>query len=217
MADPATARPLPRGPHKLTRDDVHASQRERMIDAMAGVVAKKGYLATTVGDVVAGAGVSRKTFYEHFADKEDCFLAAFDTGVHTLLDAIVSAEPAHPGRLARMQARVRANLETLADNPDFARTFLIEVFAAGPRALERRAEVHARFQHLLRELYEQTRREYPDLPAVPDPIWVAAVGALNELVSQYVREGRTALLPELQDTLVYIQSALFAGPRAAGD
>src|SRR5919199_6604867 len=190
-------RPLPRGPHNLTRDDVITSQRQRMIDAVAAVVARKGYPATTVGDVVAGAGVSRKTFYEHFSDKEECFLAAFDSGVDALLDAIVSAEPAHPGRLARMQARVRAYLETLADNPDFARTFLIEVMAAGPRALDRRAEVHERFQHLLRDLYEETRREYPDLPAVPEPIWVAAVGALNELVSQYVRQGQTAQLPEL--------------------
>jgi AcrR family transcriptional regulator len=213
MAGQAAPRPLPRGPHNLTRDDVLSSQRQRMIDAVAAVVARKGYPATTVGDVVAGAGVSRKTFYEHFSDKEECFLAAFDSGVDALLDAIVSAEPAHPGRLARMQARVRAYLETLADNPDFARTFLIEVMAAGPRALDRRAQVHERFQHLLRDLYEQTRREYPELPAVPEPIWVAAVGALNELVSQYVRQGQTAQLPELEDTLVYIQSALFTGPR----
>src|ERR671932_1794815 len=86
-------RPLPRGPHNLTRDDVLASQRERMIDAVAATVARKGYVATTVGDVVARAGVSRKTFYEHFQDKEDCFLAAFDTGVDLVLGAIHAAQP----------------------------------------------------------------------------------------------------------------------------
>src|ERR687883_326916 len=89
----AMPRPLPRGPHNLTRDHVLTSQRERMIDAMADVVAAKGYAATTVGDVVAGAGVSRKTFYEHFRDKEDCFLAAFDSGLDLVLGAIHAAQP----------------------------------------------------------------------------------------------------------------------------
>ena len=136
----AAPRTLPRGPHNLTRDDILTSPRERMIDAMADCVAGKSYGATTVGDVISGAGVSRKTFYEHFDDKEDYFLAAFDAGVDRLLSAIASAAPERSG-LARADARrVRAYLVTLADNPAFARTFLLEVFAAGPRAIERRAE-----------------------------------------------------------------------------
>ena len=211
----AVPRPLPRGPHNLARDDVLASQRQRMIDAMAAAVASKGYGSTTVGDVVAGAGVSRKTFYEHFRDKEECFLAAFDAGVEALLAAIVAAEPEEPGWEGMLRARVRAYLETLAARPEFARTFMLEVFAAGPRALERRAEVHERFAHLIADLYAQTERDFPDLPPVPDPIWTAAVGALNELVTVHVREGRAERLPELEDTLVYVQVALFShgGPR----
>src|SRR3954463_16064281 len=171
MESHAASRPLPRGPHNLTRDDVLASQRARMIDAMVATVARKGYASTTVGDVVAGAGVSRKTFYEHFRDKEECFLAAFDAGFEGLLAAIVAAEPDGPGWEETLRARVRAYLVTLASRPEFARTFLIEVFAAGPRALERRAEVHARFAHLIADLYAQTERDFPELPPVPDPIW----------------------------------------------
>ena len=211
----AATRPLPRGPHNLTRDDVLSSQRERMLEAIAAVVASKGYANATVGDVVAGAGVSRKTFYEHFRDKEECFLAAFDSGAEKLLAAIVKAEPHEPGRIERIRARMRAYLCTLATNPAFARTFLIEVFAAGPRAMERRAEVHARFEQMIHGMYEETRRELPDLPPVSDAIAAAAVGAFNELVTKYVREGRTDRLPELEDTLVHIQVSLFAGPVVA--
>src|SRR4051794_32256990 len=217
MQGQAGTRPLPRGPHNLTRDDVLASQRQRMTDAMAAAVAKKGYAATTVGDVVAGAGVSRKTFYEHFADKQECFLAAFDSGVEALLSAIASARPDGTGWSAWLRARVRAYLRTLAARPEFARAFLIEVFAAGPEALERRAQVHERFAQLIADLYADTRREFPGLPEVPDPIWTASVGALNEVVTVHVREGHVERLPELEDTLVYIQVALFAGPSAAGD
>src|SRR3954466_13894384 len=122
------ARPLPRGPHRLARETVIESQRGRMIDAIAVAVAEKGYAATTVGDVVSGAGVSRKTFYEHFTDKEDCFLAAFDAGVEALLAAIVAAEPDGSGWKAALRARVRAYLSTLAAHPHFAHAFLIEVF-----------------------------------------------------------------------------------------
>jgi AcrR family transcriptional regulator len=192
---------------------VLASQRGRMLGAMADAVAANTYGATTVADVVAGAGVSRKTFYEHFRDKEECFLAAFDTGVDLLLDAIAAAEapPDDPSWLGLMRARVRAYLETLASRPAFARTFLIEVFAAGPLALQRRADVLRRFADLFKELHDDARRQFPELPPVPEPIYVAAVGAINELVSDFAREGRTADLPELEDTLLYLQVALFAG------
>jgi AcrR family transcriptional regulator len=211
MQPASPPRPLPRGPHGLERDVVLASQRGRMLGAMADAVAVKGYAATTVADVVARAGVSRKTFYEHFRDKEECFLAAFDVGVDLLLEAIVAAQSRDGGWIALMRARVRAYLDTLASNPAFARTFLIEVFAAGPHALERRADVLRRFARLFRDLHDEARRQFPQLPPVPDEIYVAAVGAINELVSDFAREGRTSELPELEDTLLYLQVALFAG------
>jgi AcrR family transcriptional regulator len=190
-----------------------------MLAAMANAVASKGYAGTTVADVVAGGGVSRKTFYEHFRDKEECFLAAFDAGVDLLLEAIATAKPPSGDStwLAHMRCRVRAYLQTLASEPAFARTFLIEVFAAGPHALDRRAEVLRRFAQLFRDMHVEARRQFPDLPPVPEPVYVAAVGAINELVSEFARSGRTHELPQLEDTLVYLQVALFAGrDRAAG-
>ena len=213
-ADP---RPLPRGPHGLDRDVVLASQRGRMLDAIASAVARKGYAATTVADVVAGAGVSRKTFYEHFRDKEDAFLCAFDAGVEALLAAIAEARPpaGDESWLGLMRARVRAYLETLAREPAFAVTFLLEVFVAGPRALQRRAEVMDRFAQLYRDLHAEARRQYPDMPSVPEPIFAAAVGAVNELVSGYVRQGRAAEVIDLEPAIVYLQVALFAGHEQA--
>src|SRR3954454_25305249 len=87
-------RPLPRGPHGLERDVVLASQRGRMLGAMAEAVASTTYAGTTVADVVAGAVVTRKTFYEHFRDKDECFLAAFDEGVDMVLEPIADARRA---------------------------------------------------------------------------------------------------------------------------
>jgi AcrR family transcriptional regulator len=208
-------RELPRGPHRLRREVVEASQRERMLDAMVQAVAAKGYSGTTVADVVSRAGVSRKTFYEHFRDKEDCFLAAYDEGVAILMDQIrMSGEGATSWR-ELMRARVRAYLSLLVEEPAFARAYLIEVFAAGPAALERRREVHARLAAFGRELNEGARREFPGMAEVPDEVFIAAFGAINELLYTYVSEGRGADLLELQEPIEYLQTALFAGHQAA--
>lgn len=112
--------PLPRGRHRLSREQVVSSQRLRMLAAMAAAAAAAGYVRTSVAEVLRRARVSRETFYEQFADKEDCFLAAYDTGVELTLAAYLRA---------------------LADRPDFARTFLIEIYAVGPPALARRAQL----------------------------------------------------------------------------
>ena len=214
-AQAVAARSLPRGPHRLAREQVLASQRGRMLHAIAEAVAAKGYTATTVGDVVSGAGVSRKTFYEHFADKEECFLAAWDAGVELLLGAIVESQETVADPIERMRAGLRAYLGTLASEPAFARSFLIEVVAAGPRAEARRAEVHERFAGLFSARHRQARRDRPELPDVPESISLAAVGAINELVSGYVRAGRTGELLELEDTILYLELVLFAGHDAA--
>src|SRR4051812_29126312 len=82
---------LPSGRHSLSREQVLASQRGRMLEAMASATAEKGYVHTTVGDVVKRAGVSRETFYEQFSGKEDCFIAAFDAGVEEVLETMAAS------------------------------------------------------------------------------------------------------------------------------
>lgn len=211
QAQAVEARALPRGPHGLDREQVLASQRGRMLEAIAAAVAVKGYGSTTVGDVVKGAGVSRKTFYEHFADKEHCFLEAWEAGVQMVFDAIYESQRDARRQEERMRLGLRAYLHTLAANPEFARSFLIEVVAAGPRAEARRAEVHERFAELFATQHGLARREQPELPEVPTAICRAAVGAINELVSDYVRAGRTAELPSLEDEILYLELVLFGG------
>src|SRR5581483_8428431 len=137
---------LPRGRHAAPRAVVRETQRARMLAAMVGAVAEKGYANVAVADVIAGAGVSRKTFYEQFANKEECFLAAYDAGVDSLLAAIDAAlAELAPDWLAAARRAVEVYLASMAASPAFARAFLIEALGAGPAMLERRAEVQDRF------------------------------------------------------------------------
>src|SRR3989442_12855138 len=69
---------LPRRPHRLTRTEVAASQRTRLMAAFTELLAERGYAAVTIGELASRAGVSRAAFYEHFADKQACLLAAYD-------------------------------------------------------------------------------------------------------------------------------------------
>jgi AcrR family transcriptional regulator len=91
-ATPDIPRKLPRGTHGLDPSLVAASQRTRLLEGTGRAVADKGYAATTIEDIVRGAGVSKKTFYEHFSDKLDCFLAAYEAASDELLEHVRRAQ-----------------------------------------------------------------------------------------------------------------------------
>jgi len=199
-------RVLPRGRHAASREVVAESQRERMLVAIADAVAEKGYANTAVADVIDRAGVSRRSFYEHFANKEDCFLAAYDAGVSGLLGEIAAAEERGGDDLvARARDGTEAYLQILADNPAFARTFLIEVLGAGPAALERRTAVHARFAQRFAESISRARAGHPELPEPPAHVVRAMVGAIHELVTQHLLEHGATTLPELLGPVLEVE------------
>src|SRR5438067_2891348 len=202
---------LPSGRHGLTREAVVASQRGRLIDAMAQVVAEKGYAATTVADVVERAGVSRRTFYEQFADKEVCFLAAYDVGLAAVLSRIQEAVEAGPAAGWREQARagVGAFLTLLAAEPAFARALQVEILTAGPAALERRAGMLSTFSAVWRGLHEAARAEDPALPALPDEVFPILTAGVEELVRDCIRRRGPAALPDLTEPILRTVFAVF--------
>jgi AcrR family transcriptional regulator len=210
-------RVLPRGRHAAPREVVAESQRERMLVAMAEACAAKGYANVAVADVIERAHVSRRSFYEQFTNKEDCFLAAYDAGVEGLLGEIAAAEeaaresgPPTRGLLAAARAGTETYLQLLADNPAFARTFLIEVLGAGPEALARRDAVHARFADRLAEGFEAVRAGAggSSAPAPAGFVFRAAVGAIHELVTQELVSGGPEGLPGLLDQVLEVELRL---------
>jgi AcrR family transcriptional regulator len=210
---------LPSGRHGLPREAVVASQRERLIDAMAHVVAEKGYAATTVADVVERAGVSRRTFYEQFADKEACFLAAYDAGLAAVLERIGGAVEAAAGAGAGWRDRARTGVEAflalLASEPAFAQALQVEILTAGPAALDRRAGMLAMFAGIWRNVHEYARAEEPALPALPDDVFTILSAGLEELIRDCIRRRGPAALPELADPILRTVFAILgAGPSA---
>jgi len=123
--DQESAAQLPRGRHGLSRQFVFENQRERIIKATIQTVGEKGYAEATVADVIRLAELSRKTFYDHFKSKEDCFLAAYDTIVKRItalaLDAYEHAESWTDG----LRDALRVSLKLLSSEPHVARLALV--------------------------------------------------------------------------------------------
>jgi len=208
----APERRLPRGRHDLPREFVARTQRDRLVDAMARTVAAKGYGATSLGDVCAAAGVSTKAFYQHFADKETCFLATFRLGVEVLQKGVVAAY-ARPGPWSeRMRRGLATLLEILASEPAFAALAVVEVLAAGPRALECRRDLLAGYLRFFDDAPGDATA-----PRVPRTSAEAVVAGVYGVIFEYVATGRAAELPDRLPELTYFMLAPFVGRRSAAD
>ncbi|HET6151999.1 MAG TPA: TetR/AcrR family transcriptional regulator [Marmoricola sp.] len=194
--DPSRA--LAVGPHGIPRDRVEAVQRDRLIDAFVQVVAERGYESAGVKVICKRAGVAYSTFYELFESKEQLFLAAYDAGVATLIEAARTA-PVDPGSTdlrSKIEASLGTVLRALADNPAFARFFAIEVHKAGPATQER---VDATFETAF-AMYARTqvaaKRSLPQADVGP-----LVIGGAYTRILFYIRNGRTDELPDLLPVL----------------
>ena len=204
MSPSVQARPievLPRRPQLSVREELRASQRGRLICAMADSVAAKGYAETSVADVIALAGISRRTFYDHFKDKEDCFLAAYDEGARATYDAMVAAAEGLDDWRLILDSVLTTWLEFLEADLAFTRAYMIEFWGAGDAARERWKRRRDRTGGLLKALHEMARKEDPSIVPVSDTVIAAVVGGVNRVLISHVLDGReepiTSLKPEL--------------------
>lgn len=186
------------------------TQRGRMLDAITLVVAEKGYVATTVADVIARAGVSRKTFYEQFKDKEDCYLAAFQLGTDFLVSRLVGINDPEQDLAQRVEHLLARYLRTLSLSAPAARAFLVEVRAAGAAAQVRLSRILDQFA----ELFSHGTDIESD-PALAPILRTGLVAAINEIVSREILAGRTAELPALEPRLTEFAVRVLR-PRSAG-
>jgi AcrR family transcriptional regulator len=176
--------------------------RLRLMEGMAAAVNEKGYAATTIGDIVRHSRVSRRTFYQHFADREACFLACYQHGAELALRAVAEAAGRGGPWPRRVRAATRAYLDALQARPALTRTLLVEVHGAGPRALALRRAVLRRFARLLGDLVETGRRDHPELHELSPEMATALVGGINELVLATVeQEGGTGRLGRLEEPI----------------
>ncbi len=179
------------------------NQRERLLAALASSVAENGYNATTITQITSAASVSRRTFYEHFDGKEECFLAAYealDSYLATLMGEAADAEDKWPDQVV---AGFVAVIGFLASSPNFARIYLIEAAVVGEATTEARAETAGRFIKLL-----EPGRRHRDLdPGIEEGL----VGGIMTLLARRVLNGEAAELDRFVPAVLEFALAPYLG------
>jgi AcrR family transcriptional regulator len=195
----ATRRPLPSGRHELSPQAVESNQRWRMLAAMATALEEHGYARATVAHVLEGAGVSRRTFYEQFADKADCLLAAYEEAEQRAWEQAAAAADVVPAGdwPGRVHAALAAVLDFCAAEPTTARLFTLEARTL-PAIAERQRQALDRITALLRAGSSIAAPPRAGLPAGTERVLVAHVAALT---AAHVLSGATELLPGLEPQL----------------
>ncbi|MHB8660018.1 MAG: TetR/AcrR family transcriptional regulator [Solirubrobacteraceae bacterium] len=205
---------LPRGPHGHTRDHVSSLQRRRLLAAITTLVAERGYPDTTITETVRWASVSPNVFYEHFATKQECLLAAYDVFAQTLLTQLMTQVSSTGDWHSFLTTAANTYLSALDADRDAARAFLIEMDAAGPEARRRRHDAIAAFAGLIRERHAQIRAQDPNLGALPDRIYLGFGLGVRALVCDHL-EHSSSSLTELAPDIVRWMNATIQGAAAS--
>jgi AcrR family transcriptional regulator len=206
---------LPRGPHALTREQVAASQRTRLMSSMAELVAQKGYASATITEVARRAGVSPNVFYAHFADKEECYLAAYQVFAETLLTRLAAEVEPEADWHTFISSTLDAYLGTLEAEPRLARGFLLEMNGAGPRARALRHQAYAAIAAVVKERHALIRRSDPSLGQLPDSAYMGMVHGVRELVCDALERDPRPRLTELAPEMLRWITAAVQGAAAA--
>ena len=208
--------PLPHGPHELTREQVADSQRTRLMAAFTELMAERGYAAVRLAELVTRAGVSKATFYEHFADKEQCMLSAYEEYLRALIGAITPPVAEDTDTMTTfVRNLITRFIDVIGRDLTAARAFLVELDAAGPEARARRRYERQAFTALLAQRHQQVRDRDPSLAPLPTIAYEAIVDAAREIVRDRLESRPEPNLPDLIPDLTLTFAAIFEGAAAA--
>ena len=202
---------LPAGRHGLPREFIVQNQRERIVTALVDTVAERGYNATTVAHITKAASVSRRTFYEHFADKEACFLAAYEMVADHIAASMRAAAEAFEEWPQKVRAALATMLRFLAGEPELARLCMIEPAAAGGEIAAR----HRASMQGLVEILKAGRPGHAGTRPLPEATEETLVGGIVSLIVREISAGRTEQLEALLPDLVELTLAPYVGPEEA--
>jgi AcrR family transcriptional regulator len=188
------------------------SRRELILAAMIRVVGSKGYKETSVADVIEEAGTSRTTFYKHFEDKHDCFLAAYDMLVEQVFAEVLANCDGTQPWLERVETGLSTIVKLFALDPKLARTAVVEVAAAGADARQRHWNAVSRLT-----AYLDDGRELAGGRELPENISLMSAGAVSGLIFDELLAGRATQLQAMLPDLLFAMLVPYIGPRAAAE
>jgi len=205
---------LPSGRSDLPRQAIVKSQRERIVDATAAIVAEKGLSGLTIPEIARRANVSNQTFYSIYPSKQDAFLGAQKVGLHQALSVCAGAfEREREDWPRAVAAGISALIDYLASEPDHAQLSLIQMYAAGPEAIAIRDSAMRAFS---RYLHDGVQFAVPPTQQ-PEIVAEAVVGGIWQLLYHYIERDSVELLPAAGRQITYFALVPFLGPEQAAE
>ncbi len=186
----------------FSREQVEEIQRARVLGALREVVGEQGVGAVTVANVVARAGVSRRTFYELFADRDACLLAALDEAFATVARRVAPPFEAEGRWRERVRASLVALLELFEEQPDLGALCVVHALGVGPAALERRERVLRALAEAVEEGGAEARRGHEPAPLAAEGVVGAVLAVLHARLSRQTTQPLTTLVGPLMSMIV---------------
>lgn len=199
--------PLPRGPHKLPREVVADNQRRRLMAGTARALASAGFAETSVEDILAEAGVSRTTFYEHFRNKRECVLLAHEEAFDRLAAELFRACAREQDWPTKVAAAVETAIAFAVRAPEEARLLIVDTLAADPTLTSR---VLASNDYLV-GLLRNGREQCPEAMTLPELTERALIGAATSLIGNRLLSGQADYLPGLESQLIQLMLMPYVG------
>lgn len=200
---------IPAGRHTLPPERVAELQKERLIRAMADCTAQRGYQSTTIADVVKVAQTSRSAFYEHFADKEECFLEAYGQMTRAFIGASREAAAQTPDWQGKLDAGIATYFRWMAERPEVAASTIVEVHKVGPRGLEARYRALRDWMRSLQGVAVLARRAGADIPELDEVAVAAIIVTAEAYVHDYARRGMVERVEEVTPRVQALARTLF--------
>jgi AcrR family transcriptional regulator len=202
---------LPQGRPRLSEEQIAENHRLRILYAAARMAERKGYTATTVGDIAELAKLDKHVFYRHFSDKQDAFMSVHELGFQQVMDVTSAAFFAGKGWPERSWEAGRALTQLLEDNPLVAHVGFVEAHAVGPGAVQRIEDSHIAFMFFLQEGLVYKRQPVP-----PSRLAMEAIIAnIFEIVYRQARAEGTPQVAAMLPHIAYLWLTPFLGPKQA--
>lgn len=201
---------IPGGRHTLPPQEVSGRQRERLLRATAGCVSERGYRSTTIADIVRAARTSRTAFYEHFADKEECFLEAYQQMAAAYIETALEAAASVTDWQAKLEVGIYTYFRWMAEHPDVALSTVVEIHNAGRRGLEARAQALRQWMRTIEGVAVLARRAGAELPGLDEVAYMAIVLTAEAYVHDYARRGCVEQVVEKAPAVQALARTLFA-------
>ena len=195
----------------ITLPETGNDYRNRLLGGMAASVAHRGYAVTTVADIVREAGVSKRTFYEHFATKSDCLIALYQSASHAALKVLKEAIDPRRDWTSQVEHALKAYLGCLASDPQLLRTLFIEILHLGQPGLAVRRQMYQELADFIVQVVAATPRQGMGQTIPVATLAMAIVGGINELVLKAIEDDRTEHLLELAAPASALVRAVLSG------